>query len=145
MLVLFTTGKNPISWLIRKVTGDDCSHCVLQIGDIVLHSDFLGVRVEPISFFSRRVKILHSVEVPSVGIPLEKILAKHTGRWYDIPGFIYLGLRLLFPFLPKNNLWQTTGMYLCTELVTSVLDEKEHSTITPHKLYIVLKDRYDKG
>lgn len=142
--ILFTTGKkSPISWLIRKVTKEDCSHCVIRYGDLVIHSDFFGVRVETIETFLKRAKVLHQVRFEDVEFDLKNVLENHTGKMYDVLGFFYLGLRLLFPFLPKKNLWQTSGMYLCTELVSSVLDNEELSSITPHKLYTKLKDEQE--
>lgn len=59
---------------------------------------------------------------------------------YDFGALFYLALRVLFPWLPKKNLWQTSGMFLCTEWVTEVLEGEEDSMITPYKLFLRLKE-----
>jgi hypothetical protein len=124
-----------------RVTKEPVSHCALEIGGYVIHSDFLGVRAEESSVFRGRVEVVHEVSVPD-NYPL--VLSKFSGArvrkaGYDLGAFVYLGLRLLLPKLvPKKNLWQSSGMYLCTEWVTHVLDGKADSLITPYKLYLRL-------
>jgi hypothetical protein len=93
--------------------------------------------MEPFESFNS--SIIESVELPDNLEKVINLLAKYDGNFYDFGALFYLGLRSLFPFLPKANLWQTTGMFLCTEWITEVVDGKENSMITPHQLYLKLK------
>jgi len=137
MKVLFTSSNSPLSRLIRKITGEQVSHCALRVYDCVIHSNLLGVHMEPFESFNS--SIIESVELPDNLEKVINLLAKYDGNFYDFGALFYLGLRSLFPFLPKANLWQTTGMFLCTEWITEVVDGKENSMITPHQLYLKLK------
>ena len=141
MKILFTTGNNLLSWIIRKITREECSHVVMQFGELVVHSDLLGVRVERLDKFMERTRIIHSLDWDdSLNTHLlYHVLTKHLGKGYDIGAFIYLGLRLMCRCFPKVNLWQTSGMFLCTEFVTEVISQEEDSMITPCKLYEKLK------
>jgi len=65
----------------------------------------------------------------------------YEGSMYDYGAFLYIGLKCLLPFLPKINLWQTTGMFLCTEWVQEVLGREIDSMITPYKLYELLSQK----
>jgi hypothetical protein len=67
------------------------------------------------------------------------MLEKYEFSVYDLPAMLFLGLSLLvrrylkLP-LPKSNLWQSTGMFLCTEWVSVFLSQEENSMLTPWKL-----------
>jgi hypothetical protein len=61
---------------------------------------------------------------------------------YDFTGLLYMGLRYLLPFLPRHNLWAISGSFLCTELITEVIDGEEDPDITPYNLYLSLKEKY---
>jgi hypothetical protein len=143
MFILFTTSKYPTSWLIRKITGEDCSHCAIQIGKQVIHCNFLGVQKEKYEDFIKKNQVKHSMFY--AGTMVENLTAdgffdRYKSAKYDFFALIYLGLRYLLPFMPKVNLWQTTGMFMCTEFITEVLEGKENSLLTPHQLYIRLKN-----
>ena len=117
MKILFTKSDLLGSKLIRAVTEEPVSHCAILHGDQVTHSTFYGVVTESYEEFAAVNEVVHSVEVKNAPI----LIKGHKGSCYDFGAFIYLGLRLLFPLiLPKKNLWQTTGMFLCTEFVTHV-------------------------
>jgi hypothetical protein len=143
--VLFTTRPgSPISWLIRTVTQEKCSHCAVQLGDFAIHSDFRGVIVEPLDEFIEKNKVIYTVyDVPQT-TDLGDVLKAFIGKPYDFLGLIYLGFRLIIPILPKANLWQVSGMYFCNEFVSAVILNKENSNLTPTQLYNLLKDKqYD--
>ena len=52
------------------------------------------------------------------------------GHPYDFGALFYLAARRVCPWLPKKNLWQCSGMFLCTEWVTRYLDGAEDSMKT---------------
>lgn len=136
--ILFTTTTGLFSRLIRKVTKEPVSHCAIRVNEFVIHSTFLtGVTVVPFSVFSKNNEIRYRHKLNAFSyIKLRRMLYKYYGRYYDYGAFLYIGLRYLFPkFTKKHNLWQCTGMFLCTEFVTNVIWRKEDSMLTPYKLY----------
>lgn len=142
MFILFTTSKYPTSWLIRKITGEDCSHCAIQLGEKVIHCNFTGVHMVPYKEFIKSNQVKHSMFFAGTmveNLSASGLFARYKSRKYDFLALFYLGMRYLFPFWPKANLWQTTGLFLCTEFVTEVLDGQENSMLTPHQLYEKLK------
>lgn len=137
MRILFTKNNTLLSRLIRHVTGEDVSHCVLEVHGWLVHSNLYGVHAElPQDFKS---DVVYSVEVPYNPEGVIRALAAYQGRMYDFGALLYLGLRVLCPWLPKKNLWRSSGMFLCTEWITAVLNGKEDSMITPYQLYERLK------
>jgi hypothetical protein len=141
--ILFTRSNTWMSKIIRGVTGEPVSHCAVQVGAFVIHVNLLGLQVEKIRDFVNINEVMYNSPMLSNMYPtqvsqLEFLLEKISGKGrmaYDIGALLYLGARYILPFLPKKNLWQCTGMYLCTELITEILDNKEDSMITPYKLY----------
>jgi hypothetical protein len=149
MNILFTRSNTWMSKIIREVTGEPVSHCAIRAEGFVIHVNLLGLQIEKTEDFYKTNQLIYHVELGDGRIGsrhagltflLEKISGK--GRMaYDIGALLYLGARYILPFLPKKNLWQCTGMYLCTELITEILDNKEDSMITPYKLYLKLANK----
>jgi hypothetical protein len=140
MKILFTRGDNPLSSLICKLTKEDVSHCALQYGEWVLHANFYGVHWEAYAHFSKACEVVHTVEVADDLPRLVGLAAQYAGRArYDFMGLAYLGLRMALRLiglhLPKKNLWQMSGMFLCTEWVSLYANLEADSEITPFKLY----------
>lgn len=135
MKILFTHGNNIASKLICKVTGELTSHVAVQIGEFVIHSNFRGLHIETLSYFITHSTILKTIEVPDRYIKkAEDIYDKNAFHSYDFIAFIALGLKSLKIPLPKINLWNISGMFICTEFVSEVLMEKE-LLLTPEQLY----------
>lgn len=109
----------------------------------VIHSNLLGVRSEPEEKYAP--EIVFSVPIKPDYERLLKVFAENSKAYYDFGAMFYLGLRIWLPWLPKKNLWQTSGMYLCTEWVTRYLDGTEDSMITPYKLYLRLVNEETKA
>lgn len=139
--ILFTRGRSPISGLIQRLTRESVSHCAIGVGDWVLHATFTGVQWARRAEFEAHSVVVRAVEVPDNWARLIQAAAEHANRTrYDFRGLAYLGLRYtlreLFGWrLPKRNLWQTTGMFMCTEWVSGYLTGSEDSLITPGGLY----------
>lgn len=138
MEILFTTRNELPAKIIRSVTGESMSHCAIEAFGFVVHSSFRGVAIEPLSKFKEKNIIVDKVNVGKGNAKLLKALSESFGKSYDVPALFYLGLKLLLSkigiSLPKKNLWQTTGMYICTEFVSHVLDGEEDSLLTPGQL-----------
>lgn len=136
-----TTRSNLImSRVIRAVTGEKASHCVLIIDDLwVVHSNFYGVHAEYIGDFLDVNELVDRVSYPASPERVMDTLSKYKRSGYDYGAMIYLGLALaarrLFPrFVPKQNLWQTTGMFMCTEFISQSVFGQEDSLLTPDRL-----------
>lgn len=135
MEILFTRNSMPLSRLIRYVTGEPVSHCaLLWDGLVVTHMTLEGFRVTAYGSFADGQEIIYRVPVEQTMLTGD-FFKKYGRARYDYGALLYLGLRAVLPFLPKANLWQTTGMFLCTEFVTQSLYGEEDSLITPYKLY----------
>jgi len=147
MQVIFTRNNSPISRLIRAVTREDVSHCGILIGGYVVHSNFLGLQIEPSEKFRKHSTIIHRVQVQARPDMLERLHYLYTRPYrplYDFGAILFLGLSLslrnyLRIPLPKSNLWASTGMYLCTELITDIIDGREDAMLTPYGLYLKLR------
>ena len=141
--VIFTYSNLWGSRLIRAVTGEPVSHCaiILEGSGSVLHSTVNGSTVVKLAEFKQINKILYMIPFDG-NIPITVDFAHN--RRYDWGAFVYLGLKLVLRKvgirLPKKNLWQTTGMYLCTELVSKAIFNKE-TELTPMGLYNMLRSR----
>lgn len=136
MRILFTRTESLLSKVIRGVTKEPVSHCALEMYGWVLHSNLLGVHAERLGSFSKSSDIIFSVEIPDNPREVFSALAQYQGRSYDFLALLYLGLRYLCPFLPKKNLWQVSGMFICTEFITKSMYGSEDSLITPYQLYL---------
>lgn len=139
MQILFTRNDRWGSKLIRAVTGETVSHVAIRISRFVIHSRLIdgGVTIDFYREFMRNNTVVYTIpwEISIKQIDRDR----YAGKSYDFGAFLYLGLRKLFPFLPKANLWQSTGMYMCTEFVTDVLGGTEDSLVTPGQLYEKLR------
>lgn len=138
MRILFTKSSSPLSRVIRAVTKEPVSHCAIDCSGWILHSNLYGVHVELPQTFTSHSEIVYSIDIPFDINKIMATLAKDELKFYDYGALLYLGLRYLFPFLPKKNLWQSSNMYLCTEWVTDVLASNPDSMITPYQLYLQL-------
>lgn len=143
MEVIFSRGTSILSWLIRRVTGEPVSHCGIRSGEYVIHCNLLGLQLQHIDDFLKHSSILMTLKQPDNYPKLLNLVCKYKNVRYDIPGLIYSGIRLILRGLgipvPKVNLWQSTGMFLCTEWVTTYEYGIEDGLITPYRLYLKLQ------
>jgi hypothetical protein len=164
MRLLFVKGHTAFSKLIMGVTKESVSHVAMefQVGPwaLVIHSNLLGLHIELAANFRKNCTIVKELEHIPFGIreqdsfasmdliKVKSLLEQYEFTMYDWGGLVFLGLvlfaraKLGIP-LPKSNLWQSTGMFLCSEWVTKYLDGQENSMITPEKLYYSLNWRVD--
>jgi hypothetical protein len=139
MSVLVTYGNNPLSAVIRHLTKEPASHVAIHWDGWVLHSNLNGVQWSKMCDFQAKAVILDEIPIPQDLAKLLDFSARHVEHGsYDFGGFLYCGIRLaLRPIgikLPKRNLWRMTGMYMCTELVSTYVFGAEDADITPTKL-----------
>lgn len=147
MYILFTTSDKPMACLIRWATGDCCSHVALLVDGSIIHSNFKGVNTLPLLDFLEENRVIHSIEIEDNPVRLQELLDRDTGKWYDIGALLFSGIMLFcrkalgLRKWPKQNLWQSSGMYMCTEFVTEYIDGKQDSMITPHQLFVRLSNK----
>ncbi len=156
MNILFTTRDEWFSNNIRKMTKAPVSHCALEFPEygFILHSNIRGIHLEWSKNFRRKNKVIYEINILSDRETdfdkIDKLLKLYEFKPYDKKAISYLAIYMFLKntchiSLPKHNLWQTTGMFLCTEWVTKYLDGKEDSMITPYKLYLRLKNEEQNG
>jgi hypothetical protein len=154
MKILFTKGQTTFSKTICAVTQEDISHVALQITlagkEFVVHSNLLGLHLETYESFCKHSEILYILEKQDNQqedtAKVLELLIKHEWSMYDLGAIGFLGfsliLRRYFKIpLPKSNLWQSTGMFMCVEWVSWFVDLKEESMCTPKRLYYILLGR----
>lgn len=154
MKILFTSGTSILSKAIVGVTEEPVSHCVLQFGHFIVHSNLCGVHLEWAANYRARTKIVYELKRTIVFQTtdaqdmekLGKILEKGEHSPYDVGALVFAGLSMFLRKtfkvpLPKTNLWQSSGMFMCTEWVASfaTLFKEDNSMITPFGLYNKLK------
>lgn len=141
MYVLFTTSQLPLARLIRWATGEDCSHVAIREGNWIYHSNIKGVHVEHLNDFLKKNKVVHSIPIPVRIGHVHSAYSKYKGSKYDTAGLLFAGFVLFcrkalnLRSWPKVNLWQSSGMFMCTEFVNLALDREVDSLITPGQLY----------
>lgn len=140
MQIVFTVGKSLLSRAIQHVLDEPVSHVAIICGNAVIHSNLLGVHVTDIAKFHKHAAVILRYNTPDEPQKILDALARTDRSMYDFGALLFLGLaflarRYLHIPLPKMNLWQATGMYLCTELVTEVTDGEADSLVTPYGLF----------
>ena len=142
----------PVSKLIMELTGESVSHTVIRNGDFIYQSSFAGVEQVKAADFLAEYNVIYSLKPHSERLNeadlVERLIERMVdlrGTLYDFPGLLYVGFRysLFCAFnldIPKKNLWQISGMYICTEFVEDIIDIESDSMITPYKLYLKLKE-----
>jgi hypothetical protein len=150
-----THRRNPLSALVRFLTGSKASHCWLLIQDepffgipMVMEATEVGFRYIPLSVFKARNDIVAVVSSP---YPLEKgVHAANAwlGKNYDFLGFFSTFFVLVGRWLKrkiKNPVRSSRAMF-CSEAVARVLQASGYpgisgldpSSVTPQDLLDLL-------
>lgn len=93
----FSTPKrfNPVSWLVRKVTGSQASHAFFIYHDqdfdmdVVMEAHELGFRLIPFEQFKKKNKLI-GVYVPRapIDVGLRYVAQRYLGTMYDYGGLL---------------------------------------------------------
>ena len=129
MKLVWTKSKSPLSWLIRLITGEDCSHFAFVFESaskgLMFESNLFGAHP---AFFQTSLKshtIVHELNIPLSVEDEDKIwdrvIQQYDGKSYDFLGAFYLGYRILLKrifkiALPLKNAWGKEDEYFCDEL-----------------------------
>lgn len=127
----FSTPKNfnPVSWLVRKLTGSTCSHVFFIYRDrefeleMVMEAHELGFRIVPYERFVRENNIVWTC-TPKVDLTEGlKWAAKYLGTAYDFGGLIgmaFVVLARIFKRRIKNPLQNSRSMF-CSEITVHAI------------------------
>ena len=154
MRILFTKGRNPISFLIRKLTGEPVSHVAFCFDDaMVMHINLAGFHIETIEKFEKKAKIVLEVERDITTFDEELVYQKllplrHVK--YDYGAFLYWGLRTFLRRsfrvpMPNKNKWAAKSKLWCIELAEGlrpqlvIAPDVKLDAITPYQFYKILK------
>lgn len=127
--------------MILNVTKEPVSHVAIQVGSYVMHSDLLGVHIVMLETFIKTHSVVYEIEQKFDENALMKTFAECDQKHYDYGGFIYLGLTYLIPWLPKKNLWRSSGAFLCTDFVSTVEWGEANGSLSAYQLYLKLKSQ----
>lgn len=129
MKLIWTKSGTPLSYAIRHICGDDCSHFSFVFESsakgLMFESNLLGTHP---SFLQTSLKSHTIVHDKTVNVPLEvedliwdEVVSKYDGKGYDFGGAAYLGLMVrrekTFKIpRPTANAWAKEGRYFCDEV-----------------------------
>jgi hypothetical protein len=154
---LFTKNKSPGSWLIRKITRQPVSHVALVFYNhgecLVFHSKLLGgVELLPLAKFLEKNEIV--AEAPT-GISTNQLFdifhlqERAPSAAYDYGAILFWFFVLMLGRLgfkrPKSNLWQTSSVFLCTEVLFQALNWPQRRMLTPWEVYEALNGSNSQG
>lgn len=150
--ILGTTRDNFFSNSIRNLTGEPISHVAVELfNTFIIHSNLKGVNIQSsVSFWKENqivieLKPIYCIEKNEIRQKINDMMEKYERASYDFGAFIYLGIYFFLRSklkisLPKKNLWQSTGMFICSEWTSQWVNEREDSMLTPWKFIQKLKD-----
>jgi hypothetical protein len=135
---LISTG----TWLLEK----DCryfgkpsevpSHVAVRYKDMVIESTlFTGVRIITYAEWLKINNPLHAIDIQCDESLVENNLIKMYGKKYDWLGIFYFTVRLLTPGAPKENKWQDSDKYFCTEFA-SLFIHPSFRDLSPGRFYL---------
>ena len=150
MEILFTRGRSLFSKLITTATGESTSHVVVKYGNFIIHSNLKGVHVESYHTFIKNSTIVKALaeapegEASNRALKVMAALEKYENSWYDLGALFFIGFSLFLRNylkipMPKSNLWNASGMFICTEFVSMAVEGKTDSMVTPLGLFYKLE------
>lgn len=141
--VWFTKSDTFTSRIIRAVTGEPVSHVALvnpSLGQVLHAMPGTGTTVMSVPKFRAENSTIAAISFPALEEEIfARAVQKYLGRPYDWAAISYLAVRRVCPWLPKKNLWQCSGMAICTEIIQYVVPEvADDAALTPWQLYQAL-------
>jgi hypothetical protein len=128
-------GFNPVSWIVRKLTGSVCSHAFFIYwdldyeADIVMEAHELGFRHVPLSHFVRQNEIVASfVPRADINAGVKWVAMEYLGDAYDFGGLLGAAFVLLGRWLKKkwNNPLANPKHVFCSEAVVYALQRAHY-------------------
>lgn len=131
---------NPLSWLIRRVTRAECSHCWFLYWDrdldveMVADAHETGFRTIPYDVFRRQNRIVRVIR-PAVDLQpgFKRLVPLWIGRAnYDVAGLLTAGLlAILAKWLHRTfkNPLRSSRQVMCSEAIIRVMQDVQHPGI----------------
>lgn len=156
MKMLWTSSKNPIDFVIRLMTGQDCQHFAFLFesagGGMIFECNLLGAHACFYNTWLKKHALIHVIDVPlsieDEDALWDKWVNEFDGLSYDFLGVIYLGImfarkRIFGIPLPAVNAWSQRNQYFCDaayQLVSGrpgfpLVTPKTNGMATPHALW----------
>ena len=148
--VLFVEGSkwNPISWLIKFVSGGKFSHVAICIADDLILETEYSIRsrvidVNKTKYLSKRKhEIVHVNFTKKQLDDLDLYILQYIGKKYDF-GLI---LKMFLKYVLRIPIWnKDDDEYICSELVAELLldlgaiDNEKTVNMSPNELYEYLR------
>jgi hypothetical protein len=157
MRIIWTKSTMPLSYLIRFITGEDCSHLALVFesrdGGLMFESNLLGTHPKFYKNAAKHFTIVHEMKVDATveqeDAAWDLMVDQFDGKSYGFMAALYLAWRkiLLRAFkspMPMVNAWATDDTYFCDELYL-ILEHVglrnigiESGMQTPHDVWVKL-------
>ena len=156
VLIGFSTRKyNPLSFIVRKITGASCSHAFLMFKNSFYHDKIMimeatefGIREVDANWFFKRNLVVSVVQPKVEMIEVIRNSGPILGGMYDFLGL--LGMPLVIAVAKwahkkiKNPLQSPSGLF-CSELVMKKMKEAKHpytedigpSEISPEQIKVL--------
>lgn len=137
MKIGFSTPKhfNPVSWLVRKLTGSTASHAFFIYHDLdwdedwVMEAHELGFRDEPLRLFEKKNEIVASfVPKQSIAVGMRYVAKNYIGTAYDFGGLLGSAFLLLGRWLKRkwHNPLNSSKSVFCSEAVVIALQKSDY-------------------
>lgn len=133
----FSTPKsfNPVSWLVRKVSGSVASHAFFIYfdqdwgADMVLEAHELGFRLIPFAHFEKKNEIVATFKPRSpIEAGLQHVALEYLGTAYDYGGLFGGAFLLLGRWLKRkwHNPLENARHVFCSEAVVIALQKSAY-------------------
>lgn len=164
MKLIWTKSNLPYSILIRKLTGQDCSHFAIVFespaGGLMFESNLLGTHPKFFSNAKKHFEVVHQLDL-DLSTEIEdkvwdEVVDKFDGKPYDFGGALYLGIRILLERVfkikrPTVNRWASSEKFYCDEIYDCLkaisdlppLDENGGMD-TPFEVYLKISEKWCK-
>jgi hypothetical protein len=142
----FSTPKkfNPVSWLVRKLTGSTASHAFFVYhdkdwdADMVLEAHEFGFRLMTLALFEKSNEIVATFNPRSpIDAGVQFVALEYLGRAYDWGGLLGSAVLLLGRWLKRkwHNPWNSSKAVFCSEVVVIALQKSGYlgaPELVPH-------------
>lgn len=133
----FSTPKkfNPVSWLVRKVSGSVASHAFFIYFDkdwevdMVMEAHEYGFRLMPLAHFEKKNEIVATFRPRTpIDAGVQHVALEYLGKPYDWGGLFGGVILLLGRWLKRkwHNPWENSKAVFCSEAVVIALQKSAY-------------------
>ncbi len=142
----FSTPKsfNPVSWLVRKLTGSTASHAFFIYldkdweVDMVMEAHEYGFRLMSLAHFEKKNEIVATFNPKSsIDVGVRHVALEYLGRAYDWGGLFGSAVLLFGRWLKRkwHNPWNASKAVFCSESVVIAMQKSGYegaAELVPH-------------